>query len=46
MNKKKNRGILLLLLFSIMIPAMGQNGINSPFSQFGIGELKTLYSHP
>ena len=29
-----------------MIPAMGQNGINSPFSQFGIGELKTLYSHP
>lgn len=46
MNNKKNKGILLLLLFSIMIPAMGQNGINSPFSQFGIGELKTLYSHP
>ena len=46
MNNKKNKGILLLLLFSIIMPVVGQNGINSPFSQFGIGELKTLYSHP
>ena len=46
MSNKKNKGLLLLLLLAIMNPVFGQNGINSPFSQFGVGELKTFYSHP
>ncbi|MBR5776928.1 MAG: hypothetical protein IKY22_00450 [Bacteroidales bacterium] len=46
MNNKKNRWLLFVLLFSVTLPIFAQNGINSPFSQFGVGELKTHYFHP
>ena len=45
MNNKKNKGLLFVLLLSITLPILAQNGVNSPYSQFGVGELKTFYFH-
>ena len=46
MNNKKNKGLLFVLLLSITLPILAQTGVNSPYSQFGVGELKTFYFHP
>ena len=46
MNNKKNKGLLFVLLLSITLSIFAQNGVNSPYSQFGVGELKTFYFHP
>ncbi len=46
MKNKKRKIFAFLISWILIIPIVAQNGINSPYSQFGVGELKTSFSHP
>ena len=46
MNNKRNKALMLLVLWAVAFSVSAQNGLNLPYSQFGVGDLKAFYSHP
>ncbi|MBR4197716.1 MAG: hypothetical protein IKQ94_02970 [Bacteroidales bacterium] len=46
MKTKINSIVIAVVMTVACVAAWAQNGINSPYSQFGIGEIKSPYNNP